>query len=818
MTLPHNEQKYNTNQLSLHYIGNLTYHQGKISTSYSSVNSLTTYNNHYTLLYPDLVQELFDFALHNSNSLKNNSLFLRNLSVNNDKSSFLNASLSPREILFFLQIVSLYQLELSKGNTSITYPSLKLAKLLGVDASCDTTHLTANTHNSVNSLTDANMRATILKMTAKLESLGLLKVFRSKRSNGMDKANTLIPVLPDRLHAKLQGLPANLKVCDSSKSDHESNLEHILRTKLFVPIELEFMKSLFRNNLPSKYKLFFLNCIMSAYRNFRHNFCSSDILSFSSTSSELIRQNNISKRTLFNIFKYIKQQGDSFFLKVEHKYTKSDDIDCNRYDKSIFVISINPLVFPISHICQSKEKEISNINQDGTQGTNTSIFLDNYKGFREGVQKKQPRSAKKAALNNKEEIIKNKDIDYIDANLDRKNEELDKLDKNNQIKQQTFPQTSNSQHLESEQSSLSSKSLKNIVKDFMDALPLTYNSIIEDVPRIINENLSKKNKINIKNNFDILTSTTTSSQPKARNDRQHKDFRYFYPISEKDAKALNFKANREFDTNFTNQLLLKLYIKYPEKKFKNKFTFSDYMVKTLKGESHQAPQVNNPSFRFSCNIDEQEKRVLECEQYLSKVESSSGTCNISQVKKKIAGRFSSEISHSILTTAQFIESSSRELLTILLPENIALSDMQREILMREVCSVYGNNKCYLDRVKTELKISAAVVGKEEENMEEAQSVSTSEPHFINPRSAPLSSLKQDSVWRQVRQALLLQYGNNIDEAWFSKAVAKECTETSLLTLTMPTKFMADWLKNHYGYVITRLAGSGGIKSVEYSYA
>nr|WP_266264501.1 hypothetical protein [Rickettsia hoogstraalii] len=43
-----------------------------------------------------------------------------------------------------------------------------------------------------------------------------------------------------------------------------------------------------------------------------------------------------------------------------------------------------------------------------------------------------------------------------------------------------------------------------------------------------------------------------------------------------------------------NQLLLKLYIKYPEKRFKNKFTFSDYMIKALKKEKHQGPLVNNP--------------------------------------------------------------------------------------------------------------------------------------------------------------------------------------------------------------------------------
>lgn len=837
--IPQNKQKHNTNQTPLQHIGNLASHKGKSAASYDSVNSLTTHNNQYTLLYPDLVQELFNFTLHNSNIEKNNLHFLRDISVNNAKSSSLDSSLSvslhlsfsPRDILFFLQIVSLYQLELSKGNSSITYPSLKLAKLLGADASCDSTDFGSDYSPS----SASNIRATILKMTAKLESLGLLKVFRRKRSNGMDLANKLIPVLPDRLHARFKDLPCNLKVIDSSKLDHESNLEHILRTKLFVPIELEFMKSLFKNNLPSKYKLFFLNCIMSAYRNFRQNSSSitegdaidlSNKLSFSSTSHELMKKNNISRSTLDRIFRYVKQQGDSFFLKVEHKYAKSDDIDCNRYDKSIFVISINPLVFPISQKCQSQIEEISNFDCDELQDNDLPIFLDTYEEFKTAWSKKQPSIIKKTAHNNKDIIIKisNKDVDAnIYKNLDERNETLDTFEKNNQIKPQTFSQTLHSQHLESEQSSLSSKSLKNIVKDFIDALPSPSNNNaenasrrIKDVPRIINENLSRINKINIPNNCNTVIAKKTAFQTKAINDRKQKDLRYFYPLSEKDANMLNFKANREFSTNFTNQLLLKLYIKDPEKRFKNKFTFSSYMIKALKNEHHQGPRVNNPSFRFSCNIDEQEKRVLECEQYLIKVESSSGTCNISQVKKKIAGRFSSEISHSILTTAQFIESSSRELLTILLPENIALSDMQREILMREVCSVYGNNNCYLDRVKTELKISEAVVGKEEENMEEAQSVSTSEPHFINPRSTPLSSLKQDSVWHQVRQALLLQYGNDIDAAWFSKAVAKECTETSLLTITMPTRFMADWLKNHYGYAISRISGTFGFKYIEYN--
>jgi len=64
MSIPHNEQKYNRNQISLQHIGNIAYHKGRSATSDDSVHALTTRNNHYTLLYPDLVQELFNFTLH----------------------------------------------------------------------------------------------------------------------------------------------------------------------------------------------------------------------------------------------------------------------------------------------------------------------------------------------------------------------------------------------------------------------------------------------------------------------------------------------------------------------------------------------------------------------------------------------------------------------------------------------------------------------------------------------------------------------------------------------------------------------------------
>ncbi|HJD59052.1 MAG TPA: hypothetical protein LFV92_07995, partial [Rickettsia endosymbiont of Ceroptres masudai] len=69
-----------------------------------------------------------------------------------------------------------------------------------------------------------------------------------------------------------------------------------------------------------------------------------------------------------------------------------------------------------------------------------------------------------------------------------------------------------------------------------------------------------------------------------------------------------------------------------------------------------------------------------------------------------------------------------------------------------------------------------------------------------------------------RKGLREELGEAIDEVWFSKAVAKECRETGALTLTMPTRFMSDWIRNNYSHVIRRLAIGIGVKGVEYKFS
>ncbi|WP_235364379.1 DnaA N-terminal domain-containing protein [Rickettsia felis] len=582
--------------------------------------------------------------------------------------------------------------------------------------------------------------------------------------------------------------------------------------------------------MSNTYKLFCLNCINTAYKNYQ----TTGALSFSATSQELMIKNNISKRTLFNIFDFIKNQYPDYFIEVEHGYAKSDDIDSNRYDKSTFVISINPIVIPKSFlnknniiVAEEIEKTVEKVKYDGTNKISSVINNrtkepDTYVCFQAGVQKKKPGSAKKEAHNNKDIIIKR------NKNIDAKSEELAELDGNNQINPQAFLQTSNSEYLESEQSSLSSKSLKNSIKDFIDALPYPTNVTVEDASRGIKDISERKNKINITNNFNAIIPKKTVSHSKTSNDKQNKELRHFYPLLSKDVDTLNFRTNREFSNNFVNQLLLKLYIKYPEKSFKNKFTFLDYMVKALKNEKHQGPLVNHTTFRFSCNINAEEKNLLEYEKYLIQIENSFDTSKEMLVKKKIAGRFGTKTAYEILTQVEFKTNAHNILITALIPSSLALSERQIEILSQQLEAVYGVNSSYVEIVEDEEEVDVEDVQERLEVGEETSNNSAEDKHtkikelrniktFSKiPTGVPLRAIPTNTVWHQIRAELIEELGEAIYTAWFSKAVAVECKETSTLTLTMPTKFMADWIKSRYGYAISRISGVLGFKFIEYT--
>jgi hypothetical protein len=159
-----------------------------------------------------------------------------------------SSQLLPRDIIFLLQIFNLYSAALNKKQKTIIYSSEKLAKLLGYKAKDKN-----------------NMRSIVLRRVKKLEQLGLLHVTRHKDKRGSDKVNEIVPILPDSLYDKIKYEPSNFNL-DSRRLEDESNIKHILRTKLFTPMDLEFSKSLFDDSMPHTYKLFILHCIITSYK------------------------------------------------------------------------------------------------------------------------------------------------------------------------------------------------------------------------------------------------------------------------------------------------------------------------------------------------------------------------------------------------------------------------------------------------------------------------------------------------------------------------------------------------------------------------
>jgi hypothetical protein len=254
------------------------------------------------------------------------------------------------------------------------------------------------------------------------------------------------------------------------------------------------------------------------------------------------------------------------------------------------------------------------------------------------------------------------------------------------------------------------------------------------------------------------------------------------------------------------------------------------MEKILKNEKHQGPLVNHTSFRFSCNIGEIEKNQLEYEKYLNQIESSFDTSKEMQVRKKIAGRFSTEVAYTILTQIEFKTNQDNSFITAIIPNRLDLSERQIEDLSEQLEAVYGNNGYYVTvvgdvkpenvggaekgRGKEEIK---EVIEKQYSKIKESDIISNNTSVGILASSLGKEATNENTVWNQIRKGLIEELGEAIDKSWFSKAEAKECRETKILTLTMPTRFMADWVRNNYSHVIRRLSEGCGVQSVEYGY-
>ncbi|WP_032139753.1 helix-turn-helix domain-containing protein, partial [Rickettsia tamurae] len=592
--------------------------------------------------------------------------------------------LSSLEKIYYILADSLSCINFNKGrNRSISLPAKSWAERL----SCS--------------------KSEVFVLQKSLEDKGYFLIHRDKNDIGQNNRNIITTTIPDKVFKDLKYEPDRFDLCDVNDAiTHQNNSnsldsidktfiptlegkrQHLEKTKMFIRVPYQFLKQLNSNcSISATSKVIMLYHFTRIYKSSanKYDYDDPDIVlthnSYSIVTSyqELQKELKLHRNTLARALKDLE---DNNLIKRDQLVIKSNDDYNSRADKLLWRISLLNVPIITNHNNQhEQEAQEEQINQQKIVKSRTSTKKHTYNqasniGVNQVLESPKERECTKYApactdfgqLYNKDFILKNsiiKNIDYIDANyLDSKNLPVNNSSVNLQS-QKTVKKAVKKEFFGNEQSSFLSESYKNFSflndsyvdsastqqthSDISNIKQYCFNTSSENTSRTIKD-ISVKEIGGIKSAGQKPKTDTKST---IKNIELQKELRHFYPLSEKDISTLNFKAGREFSVNFVNQLLLKLYIKYPEKRFKNKFTFLSYMEKILKNEKHQGPLVNHTTFRFSCNINAEEKDMLEYEKYLSEIEHSLDTSKEMQVRKKIAGRFSTEVAHSILTQVEF---------------------------------------------------------------------------------------------------------------------------------------------------------------------
>ena len=303
-----------------------------------------------------------------------------------------------------------------------------------------------------------------------------------------------------------------------------------------------------------------------------------------------------------------------------------------------------------------------------------------------------------------------------------------------------------------------------------------------------------------------------------------KTLKDFHPLTPDLFLAIKSSSGRDFNKNFTDMLLSRIAEKYPYKIFHSNKSFINYMSKILKNELRNPINTNNESFNFALPTEAKLR-----EDYLNKIESCQDTDKISQVKRKIIGKFGASEAHSILSNLVFDynykeqnESSSlysKESLgqiqtpslpsshentnqsTLLVKPNVqskhsfALTRLQRAILTQITHEVFGENteiffvgiketKQYLktnissNSTNTGAKLSEHIGQGDSDNFLTLKNNTSlpqapihSSKHLSNSLSDEETQSEENNdpiLLKQLKLFLRKQYGTAIYSSWFSK--------------------------------------------------
>ena len=263
----------------------------------------------------------------------------------------------------------------------------------------------------------------------------------------------------------------------------------------------------------------------------------------------------------------------------------------------------------------------------------------------------------------------------------------------------------------------------------------------------------------------------------------------FYPILDKDCLELQKLSGREFTLNAMNEILLHMSKKLDMRKFPSKEAFIKYMAKVFAFEKRDACKISSENFRIKANIREEEITSRQKEQYLEQIENSKETDEEWQLKKKLSAKLITDTAYDLLRSYRSLKIENDNCF-LLLSKSVSLKHYERNIIEREVRSIYAREELIL-----QIKVLGGGIrfwnktrSRDEKNGGVAYDKKGSEPNL------------GQGIWREIRQEFIRESGYNgslMDKNWLSKLEATEDRENKVVKLVSPTEFVRDWIMSRY---------------------
>jgi hypothetical protein len=174
------------------------------------------------------------------------------------------------------------------------------------------------------------------------------------------------------------------------------------------------------------------------------------------------------------------------------------------------------------------------------------------------------------------------------------------------------------------------------------------------------------------------------------------------------------------------------------------------------------------------------------EAFLSRIEESTDTTLVAQLRCKLASILSPGLAYEFLLAAKFPPRVEGNSFGISLQKNIDLSEIQYRLILEQVQSVYGS---FISSLEFIIK-----------NQETPTSGVSSSAFSVRNNELEMFP----GVWGRIRTGLIKTCGEGIDRNWFSKITANVDEEGKEIKLKAPTNFVKDWIETNYFSAIERL--------------